>query len=903
IFATSDLPHCRLQGANHGILSQAKRISGQSRPLPFLDGLLNRRSAVSWSTSMQVLLLRLVGAFLLMARMSRSLGTLEFRINSFQNYDALDADGVCCKAATPGPSTKSVCSPVCNLVFRVCLETERTNVQTNPSCTLGGWLMSSIDSGREYLSLLRQSDRVTATSSVMKHAVNYRWPGKLIMTVEIWHQPNGSSSMQLHALGTDYAVATDRQLLLRVAERKRLPVSGRWNVEEYSNAHSRLRLQLRFVCSEHYYGPQCETFCSSRNDSGGHYSCDKDGTKICMLGWQGPKCKDAVCKKGCKYGTCERPGDCVCISGYVGIDCDVCKRYPGCMHGTCSKPFECTCLKGWGGVFCNQDLNFCVNKKPCQNGGVCSNSGSGSYTCACAPGYSGTNCELKVETCQMNPCQNGGTCHESGANYTCSCAANFSGRHCQTNAQTCKEKPCENDAICVDDSPSQLGYRCLCKPGWEGTNCDTERDECRSEPCMNGGSCVTKFGGFHCVCPVGFVGDRCESNVDDCPENACLNGGTCEDEVNNFRCHCPQGFMGTLCQTNIDDCLKRPCLNGGSCIDLVNDFACVCPPGYKGKDCSVRLGGCDANPCLNGGTCRNVHHRDYVCQCPPCTAGRNCHIRNQDCPWNGTFKPYITSPPVAISDGGRQLVDELRTSVSEIPMLVGAPLGGALVLLIVALFFIACLMYRKGKRSSRAASPAVIKNNLKAYQQQNHWNEWNLCKDSAAKGYAISKDVDFSSPYSALEAKGLSEEKEDVYTGKVFGSSAKPYSIKQGRNINQYETFVGVYPLRGTRRKCDTANMPKQYCNAADDEQDHHYGCASAMEPGERSSSPTYKSTECAVPVPPKKPAPLLPAGDRMLSHVSVDAQRLEAMSHGDTATYESQLCTEPCDTNRVSQV
>jgi len=41
-------------------------------------------------------------------------------------------------------------------------------------------------------------------------------------------------------------------------------------------------------------------------------------------------------------------------------------------------------------------INFCASN-PCLNGGTCFSS-VGSYTCACTPGYSGTNCQ----TCNIN---------------------------------------------------------------------------------------------------------------------------------------------------------------------------------------------------------------------------------------------------------------------------------------------------------------------------------------------------------------------------------------------------------------------------------------------------------------------------------------------------------------------
>lgn len=56
------------------------------------------------------------------------------------------------------------------------------------------------------------------------------------------------------------------------------------------------------------------------------------------------------------------------------------------------------------------DLNYCTTKKPCRNGATCENEGEGSYVCKCAPGYTGTNCEQELNSCQYTPCNNGGTC-------------------------------------------------------------------------------------------------------------------------------------------------------------------------------------------------------------------------------------------------------------------------------------------------------------------------------------------------------------------------------------------------------------------------------------------------------------------------------------------------------------
>ena len=42
------------------------------------------------------------------------------------------------------------------------------------------------------------------------------------------------------------------------------------------------------VCRNSYYGTQCNVFCEGRNDSLGHYQCSRNGSKICLEGYQDP---------------------------------------------------------------------------------------------------------------------------------------------------------------------------------------------------------------------------------------------------------------------------------------------------------------------------------------------------------------------------------------------------------------------------------------------------------------------------------------------------------------------------------------------------------------------------------------------------------------------------------------
>ena len=311
-----------------------------------------------------------------------------------------------------------------------------------------------------------------------------------------------------------------------------------------------------------------------------------------------------------------------CKSGYKGPTCDECELYPGCVHGTCTEKWQCICKEGWGGLFCNQDLQFCTNHKPCHNGGTCSNTGPGSYTCECPPGYRGTDCEIKATDCSINPCLNNGTCSEdNNSGYKCRCEYGWTGRHCETQTVTCATKPCLHGGNCHDTSQ---GFKCECAAGYGGRNCEMQVQNCNPNPCGNGGKCTSIRGNqYQCQCARGFEGANCEENIDDCHGNPCKNGGTCIDGINQYQCKCMPGFAGAVCDKRVDFCLAKPCANGGSCRNLNNGFECLCRSGFTGTDCSIDIDECQSAPCKNGGTCTN-RLNSFECQCPDGYQGVNC---------------------------------------------------------------------------------------------------------------------------------------------------------------------------------------------------------------------------------------------------------------------------------------
>ena len=74
-----------------------------------------------------------------------------------------------------------------------------------------------------------------------------------------------------------------------------------------------------------------------------------------------------------------------------------------------------------------------------------------------------------TDECQSSPCKHGGTCKDKVNAYSCACAGGYTGVNCETEIDECASSPCQNGAYCYDDINQ---YVCYCPAGYMGINCE-----------------------------------------------------------------------------------------------------------------------------------------------------------------------------------------------------------------------------------------------------------------------------------------------------------------------------------------------------------------------------------------------------------------------------------------------
>ncbi|XP_035216112.1 delta-like protein D, partial [Stegodyphus dumicola] len=636
-----------------------------------------------------------------------SFGIFELDLVSFENRGGREILGGCCSGRHRADGS---CQGTCSVYLRICIKHYQATVDPDSPCTFHEFQTppltanKSTNPNEEDSGIFNLQDQHR-----MSFNLGFTWPGEFSLIIEAWRHSDKKGS--------------NKVLVARFIAQRTLQTGLDWTQDKLSTNQSSLEVLYRVYCAENYYGPKCDALCRARDDKFGHYTCRDDGQKVCKAGWTGDYCDKVVCPPGCHHGTCDQPNKCKCRSGWEGEFCDTCIRYPGCMHGTCSQPWQCNCDEGWGGLFCDQDLNYCTNHKPCQNGGTCTNTGQGSYTCSCTEEFMGERCEILQNPCKKNPCQNNGTCENpSAGNYSCKCSPGFFGIRCETSANICTENPCENGGSCIHDPG---GFICSCLAGYTGPHCENvEVSSCKDGQCLNGGTCIDLQNGAHCKCPQGLSGKYCEIILT-CSSNICKNGGTCTEYSGTVMCDCPSGFSGTFCQNGQSSCSSKPCANGGVCQDTKDGYNCDCKPGFSGKDCTVSNDSCNPQTCLNGALC-HVTANGFMCHCPSGYRGNRCQIKEGSilqANWN-------EQPSVASNVSHRVSEEQEKFQLSGKQVAVIASLCSVFVILIIVLSFcvIFCVL-RKRKRQRHAEETQRAKEydfDLEDEQLQNERNAMHM---------------------------------------------------------------------------------------------------------------------------------------------------------------------------------
>ncbi|KAI1237901.1 hypothetical protein IHE44_0013993 [Lamprotornis superbus] len=562
---------------------------------------------------------------ILQQRVSGS-GVFQLELHEFVNSHGYLASG-------------ETCFPHCRTFFSVCLKHFQTVVSPG-SCTFGSIITPVL--GINSFSI-KDTERF---DSPIKLPFNFTWPGTFSLIIQAWHAPD-------NYLPEGSRPPPDEWLISQMSIQRSLSVGEDWSQDVHQGPLTKLRYSYRVVCSENYYGESCSRLCKRRDDRFGHYVCAADGSLACLPGWAGEYCteptqrcaaplralaaRSELAGKGARLialnsSSCCKPSVWLDVPNRMDIATSL-ESASAVLVGKAATAAATGRVKHNGSAYVMKDgvassviklsktrspnlgvfadLNYCTHHRPCKNGATCMNTGQGSYTCACKPGFTGVDCEHEISECDSNPCRNGGSCTDM-----------------------------EN------------GYHCLCPPGYYGTHCEHSALTCIDSPCFNGGTCLEKEQGasYACVCPFGFTGSNCEKKVDRCTSNPCANDGSCFYLGQIRVCRCRPGFSGQKCEININDCARNPCSNGGTCHDLINDYTCTCMPGYSGRNCDIKTRDeCASGPCENGGTCYSgLYSANFVCYCPSGFMGNRCELPVYSVPVTLPPKPV---PWIAISMG------------------------------------------------------------------------------------------------------------------------------------------------------------------------------------------------------------------------------------------------------------
>jgi len=455
----------------------------------------------------------------------------------------------------------------------------------------------------------------------------------------------------------------------------------------------------------HWVGDRCET--NVNECVSGMHNCDTTSSAKCIdtLGSFDCECRSGFLGDGHdpSSNSIEWGSSSVTYTGCTDVDdcaAGLCQNSAACEEKEAgSGSFICRCTDGYTGEYCQEDVDECAIvgfDDGCHSEAKCRNT-FGAYVCDCKDGFAGTGQQCgDADDCASNPCYNSGVCTDTGTKlFECACPVGWGSQRCDSDWNECTLgiHDCDDDATC---SNTQGGYECACDTGFsgDGTASCTAVDACKIweddanvaddpdapwaddtyvqatnpadglqvevTPCgeydtnagtfTQTGACESQPMGIAlCTCQDGYAGNVCQHNVNECIQgtHACANDAACTDTVGSYECACNHGFSGDgISCADIDDCtvgiydMSAAMVTGASAAlecdanagctrlfcDTSNgvcedqgafDFNCICDPGWTDKLCDRDIDECAENTheCHAMATCVNtVGSHECVCK-------------------------------------------------------------------------------------------------------------------------------------------------------------------------------------------------------------------------------------------------------------------------------------------------
>ena len=230
-----------------------------------------------------------------------------------------------------------------------------------------------------------------------------------------------------------------------------------------------------FTCSclAGFDGSATGTSCTDIDECSGANNCATGGRSICLNSIGSFSCSCAAGYTGDGV-TCNDVNECSSSST------NNCHASAACSNS--DGGFSCQCNSGYtgDGISCSDDNECTDNTHNCDPDATCGNTG-GSFTCTCNSGFqgdglaAGTGC-TDIDDCSNTPCQNGATCTDTAVvphTYTCACAPGYDGSDCENDIDECALYPCDDVDSAATCTDAVNGRTCSCGTNYFGVDCET----------------------------------------------------------------------------------------------------------------------------------------------------------------------------------------------------------------------------------------------------------------------------------------------------------------------------------------------------------------------------------------------------------------------------------------------